>query len=182
MPTEWPDDSMEPPLDPRLARAVALLREPEPISAEWRAEVLTRARWRHRPARSRALVATLGAAAALCLAVGAGWWWRTSAAADHRAASAVRSAPPVHFAFSAPEARHVALVGDFDGWNPRGLPMRRAPDGRTWYVDVRLAPGRHVFAFSVDGGLRVDPAAPRAMEDDFGTPTSVVVVTSRGVN
>jgi hypothetical protein len=31
----------------------------------------------------------------------------------------------------------------------------------------------------VDGALRVDPAAARALEDDFGVPNSVIVVADR---
>jgi len=45
---------------------------------------------------------------------------------------------------------------------------------------VHLPPGRHVFAYAVDGDLKIDPTAPRAVEDDFGVPSSVVVVASNG--
>jgi 1,4-alpha-glucan branching enzyme len=87
---------------------------------------------------------------------------------------------PVRFTLVAPGARSVALVGAFDGWTPQGRPMRRALDGRTWEIELPLPPGRHAFAFMVDGALRVDPAAARAVEDDFGVPTSVIVVANRG--
>ncbi len=40
-----------------------------------------------------------------------------------------------------------------------------------------LAPGRYQYAFVVDGRRFVaDPAAPRAVDDDFGQPSSVVTV------
>jgi hypothetical protein len=55
--------------------------------------------------------------------------------------------------------------------------MRRATDGRAWLLDVPLVPGRHVYSFVVDGDLTADPAAPRAGDDDFGVPSSVVLVT-----
>jgi hypothetical protein len=83
----------------------------------------------------------------------------------------------VRFTVEAPGARHVAVVGDFNGWNPGATPLVRAADGRTWTATVPLPPGRHVYAFSIDGGLSADPAAPRAPEDDFGTPNSVLVVS-----
>jgi hypothetical protein len=54
--------------------------------------------------------------------------------------------------------------------------MRAAGDGRTWEVQLPLAPGRHVYAFVVDGEVVADPAAPRAADEDFGVPNSVVLV------
>jgi hypothetical protein len=163
-------------LDPQLEQAVSLLRRVEPVSRAWRDELLAQvpnrvpARGTIRPRRGRALVLwlPLGVAAALSVAVGIA---RSRAALD---------GPRVHFTVSAPSAKQVSLVGDFDGWNPAAHPMRRDAAGTAWVVDVRLPPGRHVFAFSVDGGLRPDPTAPRAVEDDFGVPSSVVVVAQRG--
>ena len=87
--------------------------------------------------------------------------------------------PHVRFMLVAPVAARVSIVGDFNRWDPRATPMRRLEDGRTWIVDVPLAAGRHVYSFVVDGGLTVDPAAPRAAEDDFGVPSSVVMVPGR---
>jgi 1,4-alpha-glucan branching enzyme len=68
-------------------------------------------------------------------------------------------------------------VGDFNRWDPNATPLRRSADGRTWTVAVPLPSGRHVYAFVVDGGLTADPTAPRAAGDDFGEPSSVVVVS-----
>jgi len=42
------------------------------------------------------------------------------------------------------------------------MPMRPLGDGRTWVLDVPLPPGRHTYAYLVDGDLTIDPAAPRA--------------------
>jgi hypothetical protein len=44
---------------------------------------------------------------------------------------------------------------------------------------VPLRPGRYRYTFIVDGTWHRDPAAPRALEDDFGTPTSVITVAQR---
>src|SRR5215471_14796628 len=161
-------------IDPQLERVVGRLRQSEPVPAAWRAAVLAEVaapapRVRSRPwGRSPLWWVPLGAAAALLVAAGVARF------GSRRADSRVR------FSVSAPTAKAVSLVGDFDGWNPNALPMRRDVDEGRWIVDVRLPPGRHVFAFSVDGGLRADPAAPRAVEDDFGVPTSVIVVSERG--
>lgn len=83
---------------------------------------------------------------------------------------------PVRFRFTAPGAAKVSVAGDFNAWNPSVLPLRRSADGRTWEIVVQLAPGRYAYAFVVDGKLIADPNAPQATDDDFGTPSSVVMV------
>jgi hypothetical protein len=156
-------------LDHVVAHAATLLRRSEPVSPQWRAELLARV---ETPRPRRAAMRTwipIGLAAAVCIGLGVA---RFAARGQN---------DRVRFSISAPAAARVSLVGDFDGWNPDALPMRRA-GADTWTVDVRLEPGRHVFAFSVDGGLRSDPAAPRAVEDDFGVPSSVVVVPGKGTD
>jgi len=79
----------------------------------------------------------------------------------------------VDFGLLAPEARTVALAGDFNDWDP--VPLERSPGGR-WHLTVPLPPGRYHFTFVVDGSRWVaDPGLPRA-PDDFGEPTSVITV------
>jgi len=84
----------------------------------------------------------------------------------------------VRFELSAPRASHVALVGSFNEWNPVATPLSRDPASGKWVVSLRLPPGRHVYAFVVDGDVTADPSAPRAADDDFGSPNSVVFVSS----
>jgi len=155
-------------LDPAVERAATLLRLPEPVRQAWRDELLSRV---STPPRARRIPMRVwipvGIAAAVCAAVGV----------ERHAASTVGDR--VRFSVSAPSAKRVSLVGDFNGWNPRAVPMRRGSSD-VWVVDIRLEPGRHVFAFSIDGALRADAAAPRAVEDDFGVPGSVVVVPGPG--
>ncbi|HSA55130.1 MAG TPA: hypothetical protein VLE53_05465 [Gemmatimonadaceae bacterium] len=83
----------------------------------------------------------------------------------------------VRFMLVAPEARRVALVGDFNQWNAGAAPMRRARDGQTWTIEVGLRPGRHAYAFVVDSDVVPDPAAPSAVGEDFGVRSSVVLVS-----
>lgn len=85
----------------------------------------------------------------------------------------------VRFTLEAPEARRVALVGDFNQWNAGVAPMRRARDGQPWTIEVRLRPGRHAYAFVVDDNVVADPAAPSAVGEDFGVRSSVVLVSER---
>jgi 1,4-alpha-glucan branching enzyme len=92
------------------------------------------------------------------------------------AAAALDEAPrPVTFTLRAPGARRVALVGDFNRWDPAATPL--AGRAGAWSVEVPLAPGRHAYAFVVDGGRwTLDPAAPSERDPDFGRARSVVVV------
>jgi hypothetical protein len=92
----------------------------------------------------------------------------------------IPSLPTVRFTLVAPQASHVTLVGDFNSWDPVTLPLRRAADGRTWEIEVPLRPGRYAYSFVVDGALARDPSAPRAAGDDFGSPSSVVMVRASG--
>ena len=83
----------------------------------------------------------------------------------------------VQFVLRAPEAASVSLVGDFNEWDPRATPLRAVSRDGTWTVSLPLEPGRHVYAFVIDGEeWRPDPAAPTAPGDDFGVPNSVITV------
>jgi hypothetical protein len=153
--------------DPLVQRATTWLRRPEPVRSEWRDALLARV---SSPPRRRASIGKwipVGIAAALCAAIGVERF-----ATRH-------NGDRVRFSVSAPSAKRVSLVGDFDDWDPSAVPMRRGSTD-LWIVDLELPPGRHVFAFSIDGGLHADSAAPRAVEDDFGVPSSVIVVPGRG--
>ena len=79
--------------------------------------------------------------------------------------------------FVAPHASSVALVGDFNNWDPKATPLRAASTGGVWSVEVPIQPGRHLYAFVVDGTVwRPDPAAPQATGEDFGEPNSALTV------
>jgi hypothetical protein len=85
--------------------------------------------------------------------------------------------PIVQFGFVAPHASSVALVGDFNNWDPKATPLRAASTGGVWSVEVPIQPGRHLYAFVVDGtAWRPDPAAPQATGEDFGEPNSALTV------
>jgi hypothetical protein len=97
------------------------------------------------------------------------------------ARSAINS-PIVQFGFAAPHASSVALVGDFNNWDPKATPLRAASTGGVWSVEVPIQPGRHLYAFVVDGTVwRPDPAAPKATGEDFGEPNSALTVADPGM-
>lgn len=98
-------------------------------------------------------------------------------------AMAPAAAPPpqlVRFTIRAPHASHVMLLGDFNAWNAAATPMRRNTASGTWSVTIPLPAGRYLYAFMVDGAHWIaDPNAALAPDDDFGLPSSVVVVSAR---
>lgn len=180
-----------------IERVIAELRAPVPVRPEWRAglarslaasqpaAVATPSvrRWSFRPltAIAAALVCVVVGATIAAVLLGPG---RHASSGDVLATLTSTTPLPgeeggrstVRFVFVAPYASRVSLVGDFNKWNPAAMPMRRSADGRAWLLDVPLPPGRHVYSFIVDGDLAPDPAAPRAGDDDFGVPSSVVLV------
>lgn len=101
----------------------------------------------------------------------------TSPAAPAAPAAAVDTIKLVQFMLVAPDARTVSVVGDFNDWDPTATPLREASDAGVWTITVPLTAGRHQYVFMVDGNRWTpDPAAPTAVEDDFGMPNSVITV------
>jgi hypothetical protein len=81
----------------------------------------------------------------------------------------------VQFVFVAPQARRVAVVGDFNDWDVAAAPLKSA--GGVWSGQLDVPFGRHDYAFVVDGERWVrDPNAPQAPPDEFGGGYSVLVV------
>jgi hypothetical protein len=140
-------------------------------------------------------VAGLAAGVAFAAGLGLGLWagWRMRGESSRLAAAESRppalgslargsdgrgdaTPQPVQFMLIAPSATRVALVGEFNDWDPAATPMVRASGG-AWHVALPLARGRHVYAFVVDGTSWVtDPQAPLAPERWFGASNSVLLV------
>jgi hypothetical protein len=164
-----------------LERVAARLRGPVTLSERVEHDVLERIqrepplRLQHRspvrrPIVALALAAGIAAIFALGVLVGRRSMLKSGGASELRS---------VEFVLRTTADSAVALVGDFNDWDPRATPLRPASDG-LWSVVVPLRPGRYRYTFVVDGTQwRRDPAAPRALEDDFGTPTSVITVAQR---
>lgn len=82
----------------------------------------------------------------------------------------------VPMVLSAMGARAVAVVGDFNDWDPTATPMQRFGADGPWTATVLAKPGRHVYAFMVDGVLTPDPRAPKVKDIDYGGEASVLMV------
>ena len=72
------------------------------------------------------------------------------------------------FAFNAPAALRVQLVGTFTQWQSRPVSMARGADG-VWRAKVKLAPGAYQYRFIVDGEWHDDPACTLRVSNEFGT-------------
>ena len=95
-----------------------------------------------------------------------------------RSETVVGSGPiPVQFVLVAPEARSVAVVGDFNNWGLGDTALVAENHNGVWSVSAPVPAGVHRYAFLVNGKQWVaDPTAPRAASDDFGQPSSALVV------
>ena len=85
------------------------------------------------------------------------------------------AAVTVRLTFRAPEARSVAVAGDFNKWRTTGDEMKRT-DG-VWSIDLKLKPGVYSYSFIVDGKSWVpDPGAEIYTDDGFGSRNAVLRV------
>jgi hypothetical protein len=83
----------------------------------------------------------------------------------------------VRFVFVAPGAANVAVVGDFNGWDPKAHRLTPVGGAGLWSASVPLTPGRHEYAFVIDGKRWVaDPAATSVVADEFGGQSSLITV------
>jgi 1,4-alpha-glucan branching enzyme len=81
-----------------------------------------------------------------------------------------------NFVCTAPQAKYVSVVGDFNQWNPRAHPMQQGSDG-AWMGRIELRHGHHRYAFHVDGQLTLDPMAMGVTRDDQGQRVSLIAVS-----
>lgn len=185
--------------DPRddtrfIERVAGVLREPEVLDEEFEQRVMALVREDARPWWRRSRTLTVSPLGGLALAAGFAGIVTLGVLGTARIigtpAPVIASAPAalpapdtvhlVRFVIAAPGASQVALVGDFNGWTRGATVLAPVGEGDLWSVSVPLAPGRHEYAFVVDGERWViDPLAVRHT-DDFGTESSVLRV-GRGV-
>jgi hypothetical protein len=75
----------------------------------------------------------------------------------------------VRLMFDAPDARRVAVAGDFNQWSVEATPLSRDARSRRWQVTLAVRDGEHRYAFVVDGTRWVpDPRAERSVRGEDG--------------
>ncbi|HUQ14949.1 MAG TPA: isoamylase early set domain-containing protein [Gemmatimonadales bacterium] len=183
MPAE-PDDRIH---DDVLQRVVSELRRPVRLDPAVEERALDQIRaeaagWPASPNGYRwgAWIAGAAIAAGLLLAVVLRHSDQASTLARSsgvEAAAATGDARPVYLQLDAPASSRVAVVGDFNNWDPAATPLRPSGDHGTWVVELRLKPGRYHYTFLIDGRRwERDPREAPAAESDFGAPVSVLTV------
>jgi 1,4-alpha-glucan branching enzyme len=90
-------------------------------------------------------------------------------------APAIREDDARLFRCHAPQARAVALVGDFNGWDPEANPLQPGADG-WWQLEVRLPAGSYLYAYLVDGVAVVPEDAEVLVDDGFGGKNGLIRV------
>jgi 1,4-alpha-glucan branching enzyme len=82
----------------------------------------------------------------------------------------------VTFELPGVEAQTMAVVGDFNDWEPANGAMKRRKDG-VWTKAVRLEPGRYMFRYVADGNRwHNDPQADGYEASGMGEDNSVLLV------
>ena len=81
------------------------------------------------------------------------------------------------FVYADPSAKSVALIGDFNRWDPSATPLIRSAAG-TWGRTLRLTAGRHEYAYLVDGKRWATDRAARESHDAFDVASSVLTASS----
>jgi len=80
----------------------------------------------------------------------------------------------IRLSFYAPQARQVAVAGDFNKWTV-GSDLMDRRDGGLWTIDLTLQPGRYAYMFVLDGSNWVaDPGADSFQDDGFGSTNAVM--------
>jgi hypothetical protein len=81
----------------------------------------------------------------------------------------------VRFRIHAPQAKRIAIAGDFNSWDPKASPLRRGENG-WWEAAFPLAPGKYEYAYVVDGVWTTPPEAKITVDDGFGGRNGVLQV------
>lgn len=81
----------------------------------------------------------------------------------------------VRFIWPDSKARRVYLVGDFNEWDERSLPMRKR-SGRGFELELDIPPGKYTFKYLIDGVWWNDPDADDYIGNSWGSEDSVILI------
>ena len=84
-------------------------------------------------------------------------------------------AVPVTFSLEAPYAHSVAIVGDFNNWDP-GKHLLKNTDG-IWKATIQLKKGNiYTYNFLLDGTEMVTDPKSQSIDDGYGGESSIIEV------
>jgi len=81
----------------------------------------------------------------------------------------------VRLEFHDDRAKSVCIVGTFNNWDPKTMPMLTIGPGQ-WIKELALSPGIYEYQYVVDGRWINDPHAVKSTPNPFGGRNSVLVV------
>jgi 1,4-alpha-glucan branching enzyme len=90
----------------------------------------------------------------------------------------LKTKPACKVTFQLPaDAKHVALVGEFNGWNEASTPMKKSAEG-VFSVILELETGReYQYRYLLDGSLWMnDDSADKFVTTPLGNDNSVIVL------
>ena len=82
---------------------------------------------------------------------------------------------PIAVIVRAQEAAEVVITGDFTGWSPEGIPLKRSSRGE-FRATLSLEPGQYQYRLRIDGQWADHVDAPRRVPNPFGTDNCVLDV------
>ncbi len=78
----------------------------------------------------------------------------------------------------ASQVKSIAIVGDFNDWDPKRNPLNDENGDGVWTTTLKLEPGRYEYMFILDGQQWIpDPAAYRYVRDGFGNKNAIIEIS-----
>jgi 1,4-alpha-glucan branching enzyme len=84
----------------------------------------------------------------------------------------------VRFIWPDCSACSVFLVGDFNDWNERSHPLRKA-NAEKYELEVHLRPGNYRFKYLIDGIWWNDPDAEAYEPNPWGSEDSIIRISDK---
>lgn len=82
----------------------------------------------------------------------------------------------VLFTLDAPQARAVAVTGEFTNWSREGIPLQKDDQDGLWKLVLDIKPGEYEYRFIVDGVWIRDPSNKDFVRNEFGQENSLLIV------
>ena len=130
------------------------------------------------PSLTPARAALLASLLTLCIAVPATFF---IGAKGPRRKTTPEKIYVVRLVFDHRNAKHVAVIGDFNNWQKGAAEMRRVPGTSLWAIEIPLQEGLYRYAFLIDEKeWKADPLSQVTLKDDFGQDNSLIVLVNEG--
>ncbi|MDH3217828.1 MAG: AAA family ATPase [Candidatus Krumholzibacteria bacterium] len=82
----------------------------------------------------------------------------------------------VLFSLDVPQARSVAVTGEFSNWSKEGIPLEKDATDGCWKLVLDIRPGEYEYRFIVDGVWIRDPNNRDYIRNEFGQENSLLIV------